>query len=43
MLSGMFLTEIEKMSGVIAYFLILGVATAVALTLFFGLKAAKLI
>ncbi|MBW4648787.1 MAG: cytochrome b6-f complex subunit PetL [Kastovskya adunca ATA6-11-RM4] len=31
------------MSGVIAYFVILGGATGVALTLFFGLKAVKLI
>jgi hypothetical protein len=31
------------MSGAIAYFLMLGIMTAVALTLFFGLKAVKLI
>ncbi|NEO29696.1 MAG: cytochrome B6-F complex subunit VI (PetL) [Symploca sp. SIO3C6] len=31
------------MSGVIAYFLILSAATVVALGLFFGLKAVKLI
>ena len=33
----------RSMSGVVAYFLILGVATGVALVLFFGLKAVKLI
>jgi hypothetical protein len=32
-----------KMSGVVAYFLLLGGATGVALALFFGLKAVKLI
>lgn len=31
------------MSGVLAYFLILGVAFVVALVLFFGLRAVKLI
>jgi hypothetical protein len=32
-----------SVSGAVAYFLILGGATAVALILFFGLKAVKLI
>ncbi|MBD0344533.1 MAG: cytochrome B6-F complex subunit VI (PetL) [Coleofasciculus sp. Co-bin14] len=31
------------MSAVVAYFLMLGVATGVALALFFGLKAVKLL
>ncbi|CAA9255114.1 hypothetical protein AVDCRST_MAG92-2177 [uncultured Coleofasciculus sp.] len=32
-----------NMSGVVSYFVILGGATGVALVLFFGLKAVKLI
>ncbi|MBE9124606.1 MULTISPECIES: cytochrome b6-f complex subunit PetL [unclassified Coleofasciculus] len=32
-----------SVSGIIAYFLILGAASAVALALFFGLRAVKLI